>query len=83
MDYIKELVKHLDRIAEANKDEFRYSIQIETTPQGAVLYSFDAREAADGHSFLCDNGDTPEFAAHYAHKHLKEACKSWGYKYVE
>lgn len=82
-DTLDGIIKHLIRIADANNDEFLFSVEISCTRQGLVRYNFIVKESADDHVFLSDYGDTPAFSARYAYKHLKSACESWGYKYVE
>jgi len=73
-----KLKAHLKRIAVKNKDEFETCVT--WTP---VAYVLEVKEKADGHTFLSVDGPTIFVIIDKAEGALREACKSWGYQYVE
>jgi hypothetical protein len=76
-EQIEKLTKRLDEIADANGDEFSYSIEIETGRRAG--YRFKAVENADKHEFVSGHGNTLEDAVTNASEGLESACESWGY----
>jgi len=84
---MKELVQHLERIAKANGEKFRYIILIEPRmrkKQVELYLTFIVEEDEESHTFLClmvedlnlEKFNVSEFV-------LKEACLSWNHKYVD
>jgi hypothetical protein len=82
MKTIKEHLLHLDRIAAANNDDFRYGFSV-VLLKGEPHFAFEAREIADDHIIIYSGGLTPESAVHCAMKGIKKSCDDWGYKYVD
>ena len=79
---LEETVKRLNRIAEANHDEFKCAVTIEVRRR-ATAYRFFCAEPADNHVFVEGIGTTPDDAAKNAALKISEACVAWGYDEVD
>lgn len=82
MKELEALVRRLDRIAQANKDEFKCSLEVDASRAKGLLIAFRAVEQVERHHFLSGHGATVEEAVADAVLNLKDACKDWGYKVV-
>lgn len=85
-DKIKETVERLERIAETNKEKFRYSFLIHLSRKSGgeveTKYSFSCTETEEGHLLLSGWGSTPEEAAENAGKNITDSVKEWGFNDV-
>lgn len=79
---IRALTHRLKNIAQKNKDEFSFRIEIELprTIEPTCKYRFVCLETAESHEFTSGIGKTIEEAVDNATSGLPEALKQWGYK---
>lgn len=81
-DRLLKAVQRLERIAEANNDEFRYRIELCPRRNG-LEFDFRCTEMADGHDFLnvshYDIGELPGLIE----ADIQDSCDAWNYKVVE
>jgi hypothetical protein len=83
MKGLSKLIKHLDRIAKVNNDDFQYSINIQPYAKGIKLY-FVAVEMYDGHTFISKSISTVNLDEFEIDENqLREACEQWNYSYVD
>ncbi len=76
---IENLIHRLQAIAKINKDEFRYSVEIQ--PRGKeIIYLFNGRETADSHIVFCGSGESIDDAVNATWRDIEDCCKEFGYK---
>ncbi len=79
---MKELLEHLNRIAKANNDTFKYAI-FPILRKSKVYYQFSVEEDYENHNFVrCTVDDLESIPQTIDEDLLKEACEAWSYKYV-
>lgn len=83
MAFKHPVLHQLNRIAQANDDEFKFEFRI--PDDGGV--DLIVTERAEGHEFVIGYGMTQQSACEYLTmrdgEHLKRACEAWNYAYVE
>ena len=75
---LDRLIERLQRIAIANRDVFRYRIEIESIA-GRLRYRFVCEETADRREFLLAVGDTMDAAVGSADSGIVQSCVLCGY----
>lgn len=79
---MKELIAQLERIARRANDNFSYDIELVPMKDGFYM-EFVVSESADGHCIMGSTAPTMDGCASEIRKSLKQACKDWGYHYVD
>lgn len=80
MNELINLAARLDRIAEHNGDEFRYTLEIKSNP---ARFCFVAEETSDGYCFVSGSGATISEAVNDAYAGIADACELWGYEDIQ
>lgn len=77
---MNRLVKRCEAIAKANRDEFRYRIELDVNRRTAgFLYNVVVEETGDGHTFVNGSALNLEDAINEALDAITDECETWGY----
>lgn len=77
---LESVVKRLNRIAEANRDVFKCTVEIEVRRKG-ICYRFECGNSQG--TFVSGIGSSADAAAMDAHQNVSKACEAWGYEEVD
>ncbi len=83
MDQFKKILQQFQRIAKANKESFRFWIDVMPTPLNLRLV-LNVEEDTEQHCFFAvSGGSIDDLVTEITQDDIKDACKYWGYEYVE
>lgn len=74
------LIRRLNRLAKANKDEFRFEIKAEEVKPLGLLFRLAVAETTEGHEFISGMGKTLDEAVKDAEGAIAEAVEEWDWK---
>lgn len=81
---MKEIIDHLQRIAKANGDHFKFHIDM-IPGRNEIKYILYVDEEDDGHTFLATyiTDNLGDLGKDISVEMIKDSCREWDYKYVD